>query len=155
MHIPRGFHVYDSSERSTHVLKLKRNLYGLKQASYNWSELLKAGLLKLNFIQSKVDPCLFYKNNIVCAIYVDDNIVWSLDESIIDTTISDLKSLNFDLTDEGDVDSFLGVKIDTDENGTITMSQPTLTDTIIKSLGLDKQSTQHQNPAVFSTTSQI
>ena len=99
--------------------------------------MLKAGLLKLNFIQSKADPCLFYKNNIVCAIYVDDTIFWSPDESIIDTTISELKSLNFDLTDEGDVDSFLGVKIDTDEDGAI-----------IKSLGLDKQSTKHQTPAV-------
>ena len=41
MNIPRGFHADDSSERSNHVLKLKRNLHGLKQASYNWSELLK------------------------------------------------------------------------------------------------------------------
>ena len=105
--------------------------------------MLKTGFLKLNFIQSKVDPCLFYKNNIVCAIYVDDTIFWSPDESIIDTTISKIKSLNFDLADEGDVDSFLGVKIDTDEDGTI-----------IKSLSLDKKINQTPNPCSFSASSQ-
>ena len=30
MHIPRGFHIDDSFERTTNVLKLKRNLHGLK-----------------------------------------------------------------------------------------------------------------------------
>ena len=47
------------SRRSDYVLKLKKNLYGLKQAAYNWSELLKAGLFKLGFKQRKVDPCLY------------------------------------------------------------------------------------------------
>ena len=94
-------------------------------------------MLKLNFIQSKVDPCLFYKTNIVFAIYVDDTIFGSPNESIVDTTISELKSLNFDITYEEDVDSFLGVRIDTDENGKVTKSQPALIYTIIKLLGLD------------------
>ena len=47
MHIPRGYHGDGAIDRSEYVLKLKKNLYGLKQANYNWSELLKAGLLKL------------------------------------------------------------------------------------------------------------
>ena len=50
--------------------------------------------------------------------------------------------------DEGDVDSFLGIKIDTADDETITMSQPALTDTIIKSLGLNHDSKQHKTPAV-------
>ena len=45
MHIPRGFHVDGAKNRADYVLKLKKNLYGLKQASYSWNELLKAGLL--------------------------------------------------------------------------------------------------------------
>ena len=58
MNIPAGYHVGDDAEKGKYVLKLKKNLYGLKQASYNWSELLKAGLLQLGFKQSEVDPCL-------------------------------------------------------------------------------------------------
>ena len=91
MNILRGYHVDGAKDRSEYVLKLKKNLYGLKQASYNWSELIKAGLLKLNFKQSKVDPCLYLKEDMIFAIYVDDTIFWSPNEANIDRTISELK----------------------------------------------------------------
>ena len=45
MHLPRDFHVDDAKQRSDYVLKLKNNRYDLKQASHNWSELLKSGIL--------------------------------------------------------------------------------------------------------------
>ena len=76
MHLPRGFHVDDAKLRSNYTLKLKKNIYSLEQSSYNWSELLKAGLMKLNFTWNKVDPCLYFKDNFICAIYVDDTIFW-------------------------------------------------------------------------------
>ena len=87
MHIPRGFHVDGAKKRSDYVLKLKKNLYGLKQASFNWSQLLKAGLLKLGFKQSKVDPCLYLKEDVICAIYVDDTIFWSPGDANIDNDL--------------------------------------------------------------------
>ena len=74
---PRRFHVDGAKDSSDYVLKLKKNLHGLKQASYNWSELLKVGLFKLGFKQSKLDPCLYLKEGVICAIYVDDIIFWS------------------------------------------------------------------------------
>ena len=52
MNIPAGYHVGDNTTGEKYVLKLKKNLYGLKQTSYNWSELLKPGLLQLEFKQS-------------------------------------------------------------------------------------------------------
>ena len=110
--------------------------------------MLNAGLFESSIIQSKIDPCLFYKDDIVCAIYLGDTIFWFLDKSNIDKIISELKNLNFGLTDEGNVDSFLEVKIDTADNGTIIMSQPALANTIIHSLRLENDSTQHQTHAV-------
>ena len=68
MHIPAGYHVEGEQDRSKYVMKLKKNLYGLKQASYNWSELLKAGLIQLGFKPSQVDPCLYIKDEILCGI---------------------------------------------------------------------------------------
>ena len=79
--------------------------------------------------------------------YVDDTIFWSPDDSKIESTISELKALNFDLTDEGEVDSFLGVKMEKDKDGNITMTQRGLIDTIIKAVGLENDSKQHQTPA--------
>ena len=49
MYISKSFHTDGAKNRADYVLKLKKNLYGLKQATYNWSELLKVGLLKLSF----------------------------------------------------------------------------------------------------------
>ena len=93
MHITEGLHVDSSMSWSEYVLKLNKKVYGLKQASYNWSELLKAGLLQLGFKQSIVDPCLYIKDDILCAICVDDTLLFSPNESKIDKVISKLKKL--------------------------------------------------------------
>ena len=78
---------------------------------------------------------------------VDDTVFWSPDESNIDKVISHLKSLKFELTDEGEFDLFLGIKIDKDIKGNITMAQRGLIDTIITAVGLENDSKQHQTPA--------
>jgi hypothetical protein len=46
---------------NTHYLKLKKKLYGCKQAARNWFKHLTAGLLKEGFTQSKMDGCLFLR----------------------------------------------------------------------------------------------
>ena len=76
--------------------------------------------------KSIVDPCLYFKDNLICDIYVNDTIFWSPSDSKIDQIISGLKGLNFEFTDEGDVDSFLGIKIDTTDDDTVTMLQSSL-----------------------------
>ena len=129
--------LYSFTERFSYILITTKEEYiWLKQASYNWSELLKAGLLQLNFKHNIVDPYLYYKENIICTIYEDDIMFWCPAGSKIDQTSSAIKGLQFDLTDEGDVDSFLGIEIDTKDDGAITMSQPGLIDTISQTLGL-------------------
>jgi hypothetical protein len=62
-------------------LKLKRNLYGLKEASRNWSLTFINWMLKeKNFVKASIDDCLFYKEFkhnrknvfILLLMYVDD-----------------------------------------------------------------------------------
>ena len=67
-------------------------------------------------------------------------------DSIKNRTISQLKALNFDLTDKGEVDSFLGIQIDAAEDETIPMAQPALA-TIIR-LCLHTDSKQQLTHAV-------
>ena len=66
---------------------------------------------------------------------MDDTICWSPDGTKIDQIISEIKVLDVDLTNEGVIDSFLGIKVDTAEDRTINMTQPTLPQTIIDTLG--------------------
>ena len=153
MEIPDGY-TSDGETKRTKVLKLIKNIYGLKQAAFHWNELLRSGLEKLGFQQSKIDPCLFLKDKIICAIYVDDTIFLSESDEIIDKHISALKALNFDLTDEGDIDAFLGVQVERSLNkktgkvSHIKMSQPGLTQTICETLGLKpKESQGKETPA--------
>ena len=57
MELPQGFNV--GSESGRYVLKLQKNLYGLKQAGHNWFEKLSGALGKLSINPRKVDPCVF------------------------------------------------------------------------------------------------
>ena len=78
MELPMGIVVgsHESNSRG-YVLKLKKSLYGLKQASLNWFEKLKQGLMDRGFRPSAIDPCLYLKENMILLTYVDDCIIFS------------------------------------------------------------------------------
>jgi hypothetical protein len=58
--LPIGMEVKgDTGERRMKVLCLKKSLYGLKQASANWHDMLKRGLELRGFEESIADPCVF------------------------------------------------------------------------------------------------
>lgn len=67
------------STDDSRVYKLKKSLYGLKQANRNWYEKLTSALTKFEYKQSHSDYTLFFKsknNSYTCLlIYVDDLII--------------------------------------------------------------------------------
>ena len=139
MELPRGM-VPDHDEESKHqyVLKLKKNLYGLKQASYNWFDKLKSGLMDRGFSPSKIDPCVYLKPGMIVLSYVDDCIIIGKDMKEIDSFVKSMQNgpENFILTDEGDIDKFLGIEIKQLDNNRFEMAQPFLIERICKLLGL-------------------
>ncbi|MBW0542513.1 hypothetical protein O181_082228 [Austropuccinia psidii MF-1] len=69
--IPQGF---DRDKRNT-CLKLKKAIYGLKQAPLAWYRRLSTWLSKIGFRVSKADSCVFYleeKEPIWLFVHVDD-----------------------------------------------------------------------------------
>ena len=59
MQLPIGFQVDGQTEAESnrcYVLKLNKNLYGLKQGSFNWYEKLKISLVDRDFKPSDIDP---------------------------------------------------------------------------------------------------
>jgi histone deacetylase 1/2 len=134
MEIPRGFEFQHS--RKTHCLRLLKNLYGQKQAGRVWNKHLHKGLIGMNFTQSKIDECIYYRQSTIFLCYVDDSILIDPDPKNIDKVIAEFKAHKYDVTDEGEIDDYLGVKIERRSDGTIKLSQPHLVDQILEDLNL-------------------
>ena len=73
------------------ALKLKKSLYGLRQAPLKWFEKLRGSLIERGFRQSAQDPCLFLSDKVVAVVWVDDVLFFARDEVDIDGVISSLK----------------------------------------------------------------
>jgi hypothetical protein len=86
---PQGIQV-----QKGHVLHALRSLYGLKQAGRDWSLLLKSELLKMDFVQSLADPCLYTckERGIMLLVYVDDIVAASRDAVQIEWFYDQLSS---------------------------------------------------------------
>ena len=94
MELPQGIEITDGKE--SYVLKLNKNLYGLKQASHNWFVMLSNGLKDRGFTPSEMDPCVFYKEDMIVLVYVDDAVTIAKDIKMIDELITSLKEGNED-----------------------------------------------------------
>ena len=142
MYLPSGFQVDGETEDDStryYILKLNKNLYGLKQGSYNWYEKLKKGLTDREFVPSKIDPCLYLKPGMIVLTYVDDCIIVGTSMKDIDAFIKSMQEgpENFILTDEGDIDKFLGIEIKKLAPNKFELVQPFLIDRIVTLLGLE------------------
>jgi hypothetical protein len=137
MKIPRGFNI-PGSNPNDYVLKLQKNLYGQKQAGRVWNKHLVLRLKKVGFKQSDIDECVFYKGKSIYVLYTDDSILAGPDEKELDQIVRDMKGAGLDLTVEGDISDFLGVKISRQPDGSIHLTQPHLIDQIISDLWLDR-----------------
>ena len=82
--LPRMF---DSPNGPETVLKLNKSLYGLVQAPLSWYNHLTNGLEDTGFTKSDNDPCLFFGNNMMVLVYVDDCIFFGKDAKAIDAVI--------------------------------------------------------------------
>ena len=60
MELPIGFGV-EGAHPIEWVIRLDKNLYGLKYSGLVWFEKLKEGLEARYFVQSQVDTCVWYK----------------------------------------------------------------------------------------------
>lgn len=119
---PEGFH-----DGTTKVCKLERSLYGLKQASRMWNERFHRFMEKIKFKRCLSDHCLYIRTNteVACYVllYVDDLLIVCSDVKTIGT-IKQLLSSEFEMTDIGKADTFLGIHIERDESrNTIAIGQ--------------------------------
>jgi hypothetical protein len=158
MRTPQGWFVNDSGSLqqhpdpkhhdTKHFLQLNKNLYGCKQAARNWFKYLTQGLLAQGFTQSKVDPCLYLRQDCMMVVYMDDCLIFSHSDRVINDLLSKL-SETYKLEDQGRVNDYLGIRITKDHTSkVITMSQPGLIESILQDLQLPSGSKPKDTPAL-------
>jgi len=135
MEVPVHFEC-EGYARGELVLELHKNLYGQKQAGRVWYKHLSHLLTTVHgFTQSRADECVFYRDGMVLLIYVDDTICVFREKGAGQKLAQELQR-SFDITMEGTIEDFLGVKFERRSDGTFSLSQPQLIDSILKDLGL-------------------
>ena len=104
-------------------LKLKKSIYGLSIAPRLWFKHLWTALNKFGLKQSKYDPCLLMRKDLIIICYVDDLGIQAPNRKIVDTLVQQLRDEGFTLTLEGSFSEYLGIKYDWPEDDTLVMSQ--------------------------------
>ena len=105
-----------------HLLKLQKNLYGLKDAGRTWYEHIRDGLIRHGFKISSVDPYLFTNGKVLLILYVDDAVITSPDKEAINQVVQSLEQ-GFALTDESPIHDFLGIHVEKLSDGHIMLVQ--------------------------------
>ena len=118
MQPPPGVAAYDSKGNRL-VCKLRRSLYGLKQAGREWAGLFSAFLANWGFTRSKIDTCLYtYRIGstfLWAAVYVDDVLLVSNNQALRARFMSAL-SARFPTDDKGELQWLLGIAITRDRS---------------------------------------
>jgi len=121
MLIPKGI-----SNPNNKVCRLKKSLYGLKQASRQWFSKLKETLMSFGYTQSKNDYSLFLNktstNITIIAVYVDDILLTGSDYKEIQHIKSCLNA-KFGIKDLGKLHYFLGLEISQTQAGVLLSQQ--------------------------------
>ena len=109
------------------ALKLKRCIYGLRQASRKFYEHMNATLRDMGLTASTADYCMYtyVQNNDILAVlglFVDD-VVLAGDKQVLEKLAQSLMS-RYKMTDAGTPNYLLGIAIDHDiANGKVSLSQ--------------------------------
>ena len=129
---PPGF------EQGNLVCKLKKSLYGLKQAARQWNQEIHRVLIASGCKQSKIDKCLYTMNKSgeICyvIIHVDDLLIAGSSDLIIKSLVVNIQK-EFEVKDLGEVKQYLGIDVTKDAEGNFYLGQSKYIDKAIVTAG--------------------
>ncbi|GJU81798.1 retrotransposon protein, putative, ty1-copia subclass [Tanacetum coccineum] len=138
MEQPEGF---VDPKYPNHVCKLKRSIYGLKQASRQWNKRFDDEIKKYGFIQNRDEPFVYQKASgnyvAILILYVDDILLMGNHIPMLQDVKSYLGKC-FSMKDLGDVAYILGIKIYRDRSKRlIGLCQSAYIEKILKRFNMD------------------
>jgi hypothetical protein len=110
MELPQGIQTAHGNSKD-YVLKLEKNIYGRKQAGHVWNSFLVDKLLSIGFTTSLINDCVFYHDDIIFMVYVDDGIFLGDDDSKLQQAIKDIQDIGLNIEDQGHPADYVGVNI--------------------------------------------
>jgi hypothetical protein len=126
------------------VLRLRKSIYGLKQAAKVWNETLNDILLKNHFIRNEFDKCLYIRetnnNTTYVLVHVDDLLVAGSNEDELKGIMNNIGK-EFELKDLGTIKHYLGIDVEKDPEGNFLISQGKYIDKIVEAANLEEGKT--------------
>ncbi|TPX52537.1 DNA-directed DNA polymerase [Powellomyces hirtus] len=138
--LPEGFAIAWQEDL---VCRLCRSLYGLKQSSCNWKQLLNASLKQLGFVQSNADNCIYtlHAQDPKSALYLlvsVDKMILAFKSMVQINHIKTELSKQIKMTDMGVLGLVLGVEITRDRpSRRLWLSQKHYLQKMLASFGMD------------------
>ena len=103
-------------EEGVKVYRLKKSLYGLKQAGYRWYQKLVEIMTKLGFKRCEGDQAVFYRCcestgvMIIVLVHVDDCTIVGKSQKLVDRFKAEIKK-HVNIMDMGDLHWILGIEV--------------------------------------------
>uniref|UniRef100_I1NRZ3 Reverse transcriptase Ty1/copia-type domain-containing protein n=1 Tax=Oryza glaberrima TaxID=4538 RepID=I1NRZ3_ORYGL len=135
VHQPPGF-VIPSKENK--VLRLRKALYGLRQAPRAWNAKLDSTLKQMGFQQSSHEAAVYRRgkdgNALLVGIYVDDLVITGTKKAEVEAFKGEMKA-TFQMSDLGLLSFYLGIEVHQDSSG-ISLRQTAYAKRIVELDGL-------------------
>ncbi|KAL1214071.1 Retrovirus-related Pol polyprotein from transposon TNT 1-94 [Cardamine amara subsp. amara] len=121
---PEGF---VTAGKENLVCRLRKSIYGLKQASRQWYLKFDNTILSYGFVEVIVDRCIYMKISgskfVILVLYVDDILLAANDMGMM-CNVKSYLSKNFEMKDMGEASYVIGIEIIRDRSqGLLGMSQ--------------------------------
>ena len=117
MELPQGIETVKGNSKD-YVLKLLKNIYGQKQAGRVWNSFLVEKLTSIGFQPSLIDDCVFFRDDVIFMVYVDDGIFIGNDDEKLKEAIREMQALGLNIEDQGHPADYVGVNIRSNRDGT-------------------------------------
>lgn len=124
------------------VCKLKKSLYGLKQAGHEWNQCLCEHLVtEMGCVQMKSDPCIYERGTgdtrIIISVYVDDILIFGAAKNAIEAFKAEF-SEKFEIDDLGDCRKIIGIEVDRTPEGSVMIRQRGFIEELLRLYGLEE-----------------
>ena len=120
------------------VLRLKKSLYGLRQAGRNWYHCLRSFLMDIGFTPLQTDVCVFIRHSgerfAAISTHVDDLLVLVDSEDTFNLLLPELSS-RFKISESGDLALYCGIKVESRDGG-LLLTQPYFTRKVLEAFNM-------------------